>query len=86
MLEIVFSGEYMLAGFIQNKQDKLKLNIPSIKINRNDNIGIRDTLLNMTPEERRQLGINRNTLWYIKKNLRDGKKVKVYDKVMTKIT
>lgn len=57
----------MLAGFIQDKQDKLELDIPSIKINRNDNIEIRDTLLNMTPEERRQVGINRNTLWYIKR-------------------
>ncbi len=39
----------------------------------------------MTPEERRQLGINRNTLWYIKKNLTEGKKITIYDKVLEKI-
>jgi len=39
----------------------------------------------MTPEERRGLGINRNTLWYIQKNLREGKKIKIYDKVKAKI-
>lgn len=83
---IILDNLMQLAGYILDKQDKLKFDIPAIKINRNDNIDIRDTLLNMTPEERRQLGINRNTLWYIKKNLREGKKVKVYDKVMTKIT
>jgi CRISP-associated protein Cas1 len=82
---IVLDNLMHLAGFIQDKHDKLKFDIPSMTINRNDNTDIRDTLLNMTPEERRNVGINRNTLWYIKKNLRAGKKVKVYDKVMTKI-
>lgn len=76
----------MLAAFIQDKQDKIKFDIPLLKISRNDNVEIRDQLLNMTPEERHRLGINRNTLWYIKKNLREGKTIKVYDKVMAKIT
>lgn len=83
---ILLDNIMQLAGHIQDKQEKLKLDIPLLKINRNDNLDIRDTLLNMTPEERRKLGINRNTLWYIRKNLEDGKKIKIYDKVKTKIT
>jgi CRISPR-associated protein Cas1 len=39
----------------------------------------------MTPEQRKELGINKSTLWYIQKNLREGKKVKLYDKVKSKI-
>jgi CRISPR-associated protein Cas1 len=39
----------------------------------------------MTPEQRKELRINKSTLWYIQKNLRDGKKVKLYDKVRGKI-
>jgi CRISPR-associated protein Cas1 len=39
----------------------------------------------MTPEQRKELGINKSTLWYIRKNLREGKKVKLYDKVKAKI-
>jgi len=39
----------------------------------------------MTPEERKQLGINKSTLWYIKKNLKNNKSFKIYDKVLTKI-
>lgn len=50
---IILDNLVQLAGYIHDKQDKLKFNLPSITINRNDNIDIRDTLLNMTPEERR---------------------------------
>jgi len=31
----------------------------------------------MTPDQRKELGINKSTLWYIQKNLREGKKVKL---------
>ena len=82
---ILLDNLMQLAGFIQDKQDKLKLDIPAIKINRNDKTERRDKLLTMTPEERRKLGINRNTLWYIKKNLTEGKKITIYDKVLEKI-
>lgn len=75
-----------LANFIIDKSDKLTFNIPSIRVTRNDDKNIRDLLLRMTPEERRNLGINRNTLWYIKKNLADGKKIEIYNKVKSKIT
>jgi hypothetical protein len=45
----------------------------------------RDFILNMTPDQRKELGINKSTLWYIQKNLREGKKVKLYDKIRAKI-
>jgi hypothetical protein len=31
----------------------------------------------MMPEQRKELGINKSRLWYIRKNLREGKKVKL---------
>jgi CRISPR-associated protein Cas1 len=74
-----------LANFIIDKSDKLKFNIPPIQINRNDHTEIRELLLRMTPEERRKLGINRNTLWYIQKNLKEGKRIEIYDKIMNKL-
>ena len=73
------------ANYIQDKSRDFAFAVPSIKINRNDNIEIKNALLNMTPEQRRELGINRNTLWYIKKNLVDGKRIKIYEKVKNKI-
>jgi CRISPR-associated protein Cas1 len=39
----------------------------------------------MTSAQRKDLGINKSTLWYIPKNLREGKKVKLYDKVRARI-
>jgi len=39
-----------------------------------------------TNSKRKKLGINKSTLWYIQKNIREGKKIEIYDKIMTKIT
>ena len=39
----------------------------------------------MTPEERKAKKINKSTLWYQKKMLKEGKAIKVYDKVRAKI-
>jgi hypothetical protein len=39
----------------------------------------------MTPENRKKLGINKSTLFYMKKNIKDGKNIKIYDKIIKKI-
>ncbi|MDH3764571.1 MAG: hypothetical protein OER82_02010 [Nitrosopumilus sp.] len=39
----------------------------------------------MTVEKRKQLGINKSTLGYIKKNLSEGKTPKIYEKILLKI-
>ena len=39
----------------------------------------------MTSEERKRLGINKSTLWYIKKNLAEGKTPKIYEKILLKL-
>jgi CRISPR-associated protein Cas1 len=73
-----------LANHILDKQE-LKYEIPTTKINRNDQIDIRDMLAKMTPKERQELGINKSTLWYIQKNIKDDKRIEIYDKVKSKI-
>jgi len=60
-------------------------NVPGVPIKRNDDNKTWDFILNMTQDQRKRLGINKSTLWYIRKNLREGKKVKLYDKVRAKI-
>ena len=42
-----------------------------MKLNRNDNVELREKILKMT-NERKQLGINKSTLWYLKKALESG--------------
>jgi len=39
----------------------------------------------MTVEERKRLGINKSTLWYIKKNLSEDKIPKIYEKILLKM-
>lgn len=75
-----------LANYIVDKQEVLQFNVPGVPIKRNDDNTTRDYIMNMTPEQRKELGINKSTLWYIQKNLREGKKVKLYDKVKAKMT
>ena len=74
-----------LANFIIDKKKEFDFVIPKIRLNRNDNLELRNKILNMTPEERKQLGINKSTLWYIKKNLHEGKTPKMYEKILLKI-
>lgn len=74
-----------LANYIVDKNNALKFTIPKVDLSRNDDFELREFILNMRPEERRKLRINRSTLWYMRQNLLKGKKIKVYDKVKDKI-
>lgn len=74
-----------LANHILGKTKTFDFDIPSIQIQRNDILQLREKLESITPEERKNLGINKSTLWYMKKNLRNNKSFKIYDKILTKI-
>ena len=75
----------MLANYIIGKSGKLQFNIPEFRINRTDNTEIRNKVLSLTQEDRKKLGINKSTLWYMQKHIKEGKRIKVYGKVMGKI-
>ena len=74
-----------IANFIVDKKKEFDFLIPKINLNRNDDVQLREKILNMTPEERKLLGINKSTLWHIKKNLSEGKTSKIYEKILLKI-
>ena len=74
-----------LSNFIVDKKKEFEFVIPKMKLNRNDDIELREKILNMTTEERKRLGINKSTLWHIKKNLSEGKTPKIYEKILLKI-
>ena len=54
-------------------------------LKRTDNAKLREKILNVTSDQRKKLGINKSTLWYIKNNLKKGKTVDIYGKVLSKI-
>jgi len=74
-----------LSNFIVEKKKEFEFIIPKMKLNRNDNLELREMILNMTPDERKRIGINKSTLWYITKNLSEGKTPKIYEKIILKI-
>jgi CRISPR-associated protein Cas1 len=55
------------------------------EIKQEDNADIHSKVLSLTPQDRKRLGINKSTLWYMQKNIREGKRIKVYIKVMGKL-
>ena len=74
-----------LSNFIIDKKNEIDFSIPKIKLSRNDNLELKKKILNMTPDERKELRINKSTLWYIKKNLAEGKTSKIYEKILVKL-
>jgi len=50
------------------------------KIQRNDTLEWQQRILAMPPTERKTHGMNKSALWYQKKKLVDGKKIKLYHK------
>ena len=74
-----------LAHFIIEKNNKVDFVVPKIVISRKDSLTLREKILKITPQQRKRLGINKSTLFYMKKNLKNGKSIKIYDKVWSKI-
>ena len=74
-----------LSNFIIEKKKEFDFVIPKMKVNRNDNLELREKILNITPKEMKRLGINKSTLWHIRKNLSEGKTPKIYEKILLKI-
>ena len=74
-----------LANFIVDKKKEFDFSIHKMKLNRNDDVELREKILKMTPDERKRLGINKSTLWYLQKNLSEGKTPKIYEKILLKI-
>jgi CRISPR-associated protein Cas1 len=82
---ILYNNISQLAQFIAEKKKTLEIKVPPIKINRDDNLELRNKILSMTPEERKKLGINKSTLWYMKRNVSSKDKIKIYDKILAKL-
>ena len=74
-----------LANFIVDKKQGFDFGIPKISLNRNDNLELREKILKMTADERKRLGINKSTLWYIKNKIQDKQTIQIYSKIMSKL-
>jgi len=66
-------------------REGLKFNIQNIIIYKNDDIEMWDKIFSVNPEKRRELKINKSTLWYQQKKIKEGKTIKVYDKIKVRM-
>lgn len=64
---------------------KLQFDVPEVKAKRKDNAEIRSKVSSLTPQAWKRLGINKSTLWYMQKNIRDGRRIKIYQKLNSKL-
>lgn len=83
---ILYDNVQKLANYVSEKDGKsLEFNVPKLTIANNDSLELRNKVLNMTLEERKRRGISKTAYWYMKKNLKDGKRIKFYGKTLKKI-
>jgi CRISPR-associated protein Cas1 len=82
---ILYDNVQQLALYIVGKKKTVEFVVPHIEINRDDNLLLREKILSLSPEERKKLGINKSTLWYLKKNISSKDKIKIYDKILDKL-
>lgn len=75
-----------LADFVIGKSKRLDFKVPAFTSKRNDDLDVQQRILAMTPKERKMLGISKSSLWYQKKKIEGGKTIKVYNKVLSKLT
>lgn len=82
---ILLDNVQQLANHVIGKQAEVKFNVPLVRIRRNDILEVQRRILTMTAGERKALGISKAGLWYQKKKLAEGKTIKVYDKVLSRL-
>ncbi len=54
---------------LEKKKKSIDFFIPEIKIERNDDKDIRNKILSIDPKKRKELKINKSTLWYQQKKI-----------------
>jgi len=67
---IMFENIRELSRYITGNSKQLEFSIPEIEIKRNDKYQIRERIMSIDPEKRKELKINKSTLWYQQKILK----------------
>ena len=82
---ILYENVRILSSYLIGKSKTLDFQIPEIRIERADNTDVRSRIMSIDPQKRKELGINKSTLWYQQKKIKEGNILKVYNKTRVKI-
>jgi len=78
----MFENVRELSRYISGKTKKLEFRIPDIAMSRNDNTEMRNKVMSIDPEKRKELKINKSTLWYQQKKIKVRKSIKMIAKIV----
>jgi CRISPR-associated protein Cas1 len=81
---IMFQNIRELSRYVSGKIKTLEFRTPDIEISRNDTIDIRNKIMSID-QEKKALKINKSTLWYQQKKIKEGKSIQIYNKTKVKI-
>jgi len=81
---IVRMKVHELAAFLLDKRSTISFEQPQPTLN--DDSAIRKAVLSLSVGDARKLGIRRNTLWYAQKRAKSNSRLRVYQKVESKIS
>jgi len=81
---IMFENIRELSKYLTGNSKNLEFTIPDIEI-KNDNSQVRDKIMSINHEKRKDLKINKSTLWYQQKKIKEGKSIKVYNKLEVRL-
>ncbi|MCA9827522.1 MAG: hypothetical protein KC444_03900 [Nitrosopumilus sp.] len=73
------------ANFIVDKKKELEFAIPKIHPSNKNTTLLSNKILGITPHQRKQMGISKSTLHYLKNNIIQGKQTRAYSKTLDKI-
>jgi len=82
---IMFENIRELSKYITGNSKSLEFTIPEIAVKRNGNTKIREMIMSIDPEKRKELKINKSILWYQQKKIKEGKSIKIYNKTRLRI-
>ncbi|MGC9123281.1 MAG: CRISPR-associated endonuclease Cas1, partial [Thermoplasmata archaeon] len=82
---IMFEKIRELGKYISGKEKEYDFRIPDMAISRNDDVEMRDKVMSIDPERRKELKINKSTIWYQQKKIKKGKTIKMYRKTRVKM-
>ena len=74
-----------MSRYITGNSKNLEFTIPDIEIKRNDNSQVRDRIMSIDPEKRKESKINKSTLWYQQKKIKEEGTIKLYNKIKVRI-
>ncbi|HMK83538.1 MAG TPA: CRISPR-associated endonuclease Cas1, partial [Candidatus Bathyarchaeia archaeon] len=75
-----------LASYVLAKRSELDFSTPNPMLNRDESEALRNRILSMTVAGARQLGVRKNTLWYMQRRARSSKPLEVYSRMKTKLS